>query len=170
MKVLALSVDPMSNLPIVVLVDDRGRTHVPIAIGLGEASAIAAELEAIDLERPMTHQLCCELLSRIGGEVVRVELCEGEAGGLRARVVVRTAAGEICADARPSDAIALALRSDAELCVADAVLARAARNDDDDALGTLASREAAHRAAGPSDGGAELLAALDAGAFGKWKM
>jgi bifunctional DNase/RNase len=169
MKVLALSVDPMSNLPIVVLVDDHGRSHLPIAIGLGEAAAIAAELDDIELERPMTHQLCCELLARAGASIARIELTDGDDGAVVAHVVARTGKGQVTARARPSDAIALALRADAELCVDPAVIERAARAEADLELG-LMPQELVHLAGGVGDGGTELLAALDAGAFGKWKM
>ncbi len=171
MRVIALSVDPLSNLPIVVLVDEADHTHLPIAIGLGEAAAIAAELDGIDLERPMTHQLACELLSRSGAEVAHVELVSQDDEMISARVVLRLIDGSrAAADSRPSDAIALALRSGAAIRVAPELLEQAARVEPDRPRPALLIPDDLPVMASVGDAGGELLAALDAGAFGKWKM
>jgi uncharacterized protein len=170
MKVVALSVDPLSNLPLVLLADEGGKSHLPVAVGVGEASAIAAELDGIELERPMTHQLACDLLARAGAEVAHVELDHDLTFALVARVILRFADGALATEpARPSDALAFALRSGADIRVAPAVLDHAARADAASGLGLSLEADELPLLAG-GDGAGELLAALDAGAFGKWKM
>jgi bifunctional DNase/RNase len=162
MKVVALSLDPVSNLPLVLLADEAGHTHLPVAVGVGEASAIAAELDGIQLERPMTHQLACDLLKRSGSAIDRVELDQDDCGTVVAKIVVRLGCGTIVLEAaRPSDALAFALRSSAAILVSPAVLQRAERAD--------GPRGLAVDDGAPAEAG-ELLAALDVGAFGKWKM
>lgn len=170
MKVVALSVDPLSNLPLVLLADDAGRTHLPVAVGVGEASALAAELDGIELERPMTHQLACDLLARAGTAVERVELDLDDHRSVIARVVLKLACGALAVEvARPSDALAFALRTAAEILVTPAVLERATQAEAPHGLDLAHLDDDLPLLAGPTEGG-ELLAALDAGAFGKWKM
>ena len=120
MRVSALAVDPLTGVPIAILTDDRSGTTVPVGIGLGEASAIAAELDDIDLERPMTHQLMSDLLRAAGARVVRVELRDGGSSSavFSATVALELAGGgSVEREARPSDALALALRSGAPIWV-----------------------------------------------------
>lgn len=125
MKVSALTVDPLTGVPLAILTDDLSGTSVPVGIGLGEASAIAAELDSIDLERPMTHQLMSELLRATGARVVRVELREvpESLAGRSSAVFGATVALELAdgtpveREARPSDALALALRAGAPIWV-----------------------------------------------------
>lgn len=132
MKVSALTVDPLTGVPLAILTDDLSGTSVPVGIGLGEASAIAAELDSIDLERPMTHQLMSELLRAAGARVVRVELREmPEARGARSSAVFGATVALELADgtpvereARPSDALALALRSGAPIWVETSMVER----------------------------------------------
>jgi bifunctional DNase/RNase len=129
MKVSALTVDPLTGVPLAILTDDMSGTSVPVGIGLGEASAIAAELDSIDLERPMTHQLMSELLRATGARVVRVELRE-MSGGRSSAVFGATVALELAdgspveREARPSDALALALRSGAPIWVERSMVER----------------------------------------------
>jgi hypothetical protein len=127
MRVSALAVDPLTGVPVAILTDDRSGTTVPVGIGLGEASAIAAELDDIDLERPMTHQLMSDLLRAAGARVVRVELRDGgdSSATFSAAVALELAGGgSVEREARPSDALALALRSGAPIWVAMSVVDR----------------------------------------------
>ncbi len=126
MRVSALAVDPLTGVPVAILTDDRSGTTVPVGIGLGEASAIAAELDDIDLERPMTHQLMSDLLRAAGARVVRVELRDGGGSAtFSASVALELAGGgSVEREARPSDALALALRSGAPIWVAMSVVER----------------------------------------------
>lgn len=131
MKVSALAVDPLTGVPMAILTDDLSGASVRVGIGLGEASAIAAELDDIDLERPMTHQLMSDLLRAAGARVVRVELRElpGDSNGKFTAVVALELADrrQVERDARPSDALALALRSGAPIWVETVVVEKLGR-------------------------------------------
>ncbi|HWM84790.1 MAG TPA: bifunctional nuclease family protein [Kofleriaceae bacterium] len=123
----ALAVDPLTGVPIAILTDDLSGTTVPVGIGLGEASAIAAELDDIDLERPMTHQLMSDLLRAAGARVVRVELRDLAGSDSSAMVIASVSleladGGTVEREARPSDALALALRTGAPIWVAVSVV------------------------------------------------
>lgn len=131
MKVAALSMDPFTNMPIIVLKDDSGRHAVPIWVGLIEASAIVTQLEEIQLARPMTHDLLKEMLEKLGARVDRVEVTDVQDDTFYATIhlVSAPAAGHdgraTAIDSRPSDAIALALRTGAPIWVAPKVIERA---------------------------------------------
>ncbi len=153
MKVSSLTVDPFTNMPIVVLKDQEGRRSVPIWIGMVEASAIATELENIHLARPMTHDLMKTLLQSCSCKVDRVEIHDLRQNTFFAAIYLQRADGSTFqADARPSDAIALALRTGAEILVAEKVIQRARRID--------------LRPQVP----VEMLEDMGSNAFGKWKM
>jgi hypothetical protein len=161
MDVAALTVDPFTGLPVVLLSDSSGRSNVPISIGLGEASAIATELDNIELERPMTHQLMCEMLRKANITVEAVEVNDLVDGTFYARVHLVMPDGErISQEARPSDAFALALRAGAEVHVAVSVVERA---------GAVDFNPGWTEASAP---GRMELDLHDAGddVFGKWKM
>jgi len=169
MQVSALAVDPLTNVPVVILADPVGGTTLPVGIGLGEAPAIAAELDGIELERPMTHQLTASLLAAAGARVVRVELRDSVRAKVSALIVLERQGGERAErPARPSDAVALALHCQAPIWVAVAVLDRAAREtptwgspmEGDDGFG-----DAFDESTDPA-----LLERLGDEAFGKWKM
>jgi uncharacterized protein len=165
MKVAELTVDPLSNMPILVLRDAEGELSVPIWIGLIEASAIATELEKIALSRPMTHDLMREMVRRLGGEVSRVEIRDVRDGTFYATVVLVSGAGRTMElDARPSDAIALALRCCAPVLVTRSVIAKAAAGPPAHTASAGSER--------PTDGlhYRELLESLADEDFGKWKM
>ncbi|MBU6281577.1 bifunctional nuclease family protein, partial [bacterium] len=108
--------------PIVVLRDAEETLHLPIWIGILEASAIASELEGVRPQRPMTHDLLRSTIGSLGGEVVSVEITDLRDNTFYARIVVRAADGTVEIDARPSDAIALALRTRTTILVARQVL------------------------------------------------
>ena len=163
MTVSSLSVDPFSNMPVVVLRDAAGGKQVAIWIGLGEASAIATELENIKLDRPMTHDLMKTLLGLCHARVDRVEIHDLRDNTFYATVYVQRGDGAIVGvDARPSDAIALALRTKAPIRVEEKVISRAQKK----ALALDMGETILHdeTAADPR------LEALTDGAFGKWKM
>ncbi len=128
--VAALAQDPITGLPIVVLASDGGHTVVPVAIGLAEATALAAELDGIELERPMGHHLLASVVSRLGATVEAVEVCDFVDGTFFAAIHVRCAdGGELVQDARPSDALALALLTGAPVRVAVRVVDALTRLD-----------------------------------------
>jgi uncharacterized protein len=153
MKVSSLTVDPFTNMPIVVLKDHDERRSVPIWIGMVEASAIATELENIRLARPMTHDLMKTLLESCSCKVERIEIHDLKQHTFFASIYLTRADGSsFQTDARPSDAIALALRTGADILVAEKVIQKARRVD--------------LRPQVP----VEMLEDVSASAFGKWKM
>ena len=162
MKVTQLTVDPMTNIPIVILKDIASEKEaVPIWIGLSEASAIATELEKIALERPMTHDLLKNIIGEVGVRVDRVEVHDFKDDIFYATIYLIGADGkEIEVDSRPSDALALALRCGARICVARKVIDEANKMDK--------RPDVAAAEDGEAEGG--ILEHLDDEDFGKWKM
>jgi hypothetical protein len=124
MKVLGLTVDRENNAPIVVLKDPKSETLLPIVIGRFEASAITAELEQISFPRPMTHDLIKNLIGHLGGRVNRVEVCDLRDDTFYAWIYLMVNSREMRIDARPSDALAIALRTQSPIYVDERVLER----------------------------------------------
>ncbi len=123
MTVGALTLDPTTKTPIVVLKDPDNKLNLPIWIGLLEAASMATELEGIKSQRPMTHDLLRNMVAELGGTVEAVELTELRDNTYYAQIQVRTRDGkELQIDSRPSDAISLALRTKSPIYVAKKVL------------------------------------------------
>lgn len=164
MKVSSLTVDPFTNMPIVLLKDHEGRRTVPIWIGMVEASAIATELENIHLARPMTHDLMKTLLQSVSCKVERVEIHDLKQNTFFAAITLQRADGSTFqVDARPSDAIALALRTGAEILVAEKVIQRAKRIDLRPQVPVVLMEPKGSEVM-------DQLQELGPAAFGKWKM
>jgi bifunctional DNase/RNase len=118
-KVHGLSIDASNNSPIVVLKEQDGERILPIWIGLLEATAIASELENISFTRPMTHDLFVNLLQALGCTLLKVEIVDIRDSIFYASLHVNNDSNRVVRlDARPSDAIALALRAQAPIYVA----------------------------------------------------
>lgn len=132
MTVKGLMLDPISNSPIVVLRDDDDSTLLPIWVGVFEANAIALKLENYETPRPMTHDLLKGMLGAMGATVIRVVVNELRDSTFFARIVLSVAGQESEVDARPSDAIALALRVEAPIFVDQSVLDQAQTISPDD--------------------------------------
>ena len=123
MTVGALTLDPTTKSPIVVLKDPDNKISLPIWIGLLEATSMATELEGIKPQRPMTHDLLRNLVGELGATVESVELTELRDNTYFAQIQVRTRDGKnVHIDSRPSDAISLALRTKSPIYVAKKVL------------------------------------------------
>jgi bifunctional DNase/RNase len=122
MKILGLTVDRESNTPIVVLKDMKSETVLPIVIGRFEASAITAELEQVTFVRPMTHDLIKNLLGHLQARVERVEVCDLRDDTFYAWIYLTVNREETRIDARPSDALAIALRTGSPIYVNERVL------------------------------------------------
>jgi len=122
MEIAGLALDEKSRAPIVVLKDATGNHVLPIVVGIMEASAIAAQLEGVDLPRPMTHDLLATVVSELGGEVTEIEVCDLINDTFYARIRIKVGKETLELDARPSDSIALALRSGARITVSEKVL------------------------------------------------
>jgi uncharacterized protein len=122
MSVGGLTVDPVTKTPIVVLRDADNKLNLPIWIGLLEATAMATEIEGIKMARPMTHDLLRSTLAALGATVESVEVNDLRENTYFALVHIRHGDRALMIDARPSDAIALALRTRCPIYVAKAVL------------------------------------------------
>ncbi len=127
-KIRGLMMDPSSGTPIIILKDINSETMLPIWVGAYEANAIALEIEKISPQRPMTHDLLRNVILEMGASVERVVVTELRDNTFFAMIDMRDRAGEtVMIDARPSDAIALALRVDCPIFVNEEVI-RASRN------------------------------------------
>lgn len=122
MTVGGLTLDPITKTPIVILKDADNKLNLPIWIGLLEATAMATELEGIQMARPMTHDLLKNTLIQVGGSVDYVEITELKDNTYYAMIYLKVADKQLTLDSRPSDAIALALRTKSPIYVAKAVL------------------------------------------------
>lgn len=129
MKVSGLTIDPLTNTPIVILKDMEGKRAVPIWIGLFEASAIATELEKISFSRPMTHDLMRDLLKILEAKVMRIEIIDLRNNTFFACIHLLRNDDTVIVDSRPSDAIALALRVNCPIFIDEKVIEKS-RNID----------------------------------------
>src|SRR5947207_4802605 len=125
MKVKQRALDPLSNMPMIVLRDEEEKRSLPIWVGLAEANAIALELEKIPTARPMTHDLIRNILESLGARVSKVVVNDLKENTFYAVIHLRLGATDLTVDSRPSDAIALALRVDAPIYVEEEVLNKA---------------------------------------------
>jgi bifunctional DNase/RNase len=125
MKVRALALDPMSNMPIIILRDEEEKRSVQIWVGIFEANAIALEMEKIATPRPMTHDLIKNILEAIDARVVKVSVTDLKDNTFFAVLHLQVGEAEYTVDARPSDAIALALRVAAPIYVDEEVVRKA---------------------------------------------
>jgi len=125
MKVKQLALDPLSNMPMIILRDEEEKRSLPIWVGLPEANAIALELEKIPTPRPMTHDLIKNILESVGARVAKVAVSDLRDNTFYAVIHLRLGSTELTVDSRPSDAIALALRVDAPIFVKEDVLTKA---------------------------------------------
>lgn len=122
MKIRGLMMDPVTNMPIVVLKDVGGNSILPIWVGIYEANAIALEIEKVSTPRPMTHDLIKTLLLGLGTGMRKVVVSELKDDTFYAVIWLEKEGELISVDSRPSDALALALRLDCPIFVDDSVL------------------------------------------------
>ncbi|HTB96650.1 MAG TPA: bifunctional nuclease family protein [Terracidiphilus sp.] len=127
-RIRGLMMDPATNMPIVVLKDVASETVMPIWVGIFEANAIAIEIEKVAAQRPMTHDLTRNLIQSLNGQLERVVITELRDDTFYATLWVRQDDQPVTIDARPSDAIALALRADCPIYVSEQVLQSAKLN------------------------------------------
>lgn len=161
MKVFGLTIDPLTNSPIMILKDLEGDKTVPIWIGLLEATAIASELENIKFSRPMTHDLLKNLMDQVGVKLAKVEICDLRDNTFFALMHLILQGKEFSMDARPSDAIALALRAQAPIYVEEQVIQKSKAVD-------LGNKEEIQSEEGKK--WTEILESLSPDDFGKYKM
>ncbi len=154
MKVSGIALDPFTNTPIVILKDTMNEKTLPIWIGFMEASSIAMELEKTPRIRPITHDLVRNLLEKLKFVVTKIEVTDLRDDTFYARIYLKRDNEEYSLDSRPSDAIAIALRTDSPIFVNEEVLEKSKKIDIDEDKEKLA----------------ELLENMSEGDFGKYKM
>ena len=122
MRIRGLMMDPVTNMPIVILKDTEGTSILPIWVGIYEANAIALEIEKVATPRPMTHDLIKNLLLGLNTSVRKVVVNDLREDTFFALIWLEREGQTISIDSRPSDALALALRLDCPIFVEDSVL------------------------------------------------
>ena len=122
MTIKGLMVDPITNMPIIILRDTDGQKVLPIWVGIFEANAIALQIENIATPRPMTHDLLKNVISDLKASVQKVVVCDLKENTFYALVYIDVRGDTVAVDARPSDAIALALRARAPIFVEESVI------------------------------------------------
>jgi hypothetical protein len=156
MTIKGLMIDPITNMPIIVLRDQSGQRMLPIWVGVFEANAIALQMENVETPRPMTHDLLRNILEDLRARVERIVVCDLRENTFYAEIHLDSGGRAVTVDARPSDAIALALRTRSPIFVEESVIEGASRVD----------------AAGPTDMGRlrKWLEGLGDEELGKYKM
>ena len=122
MTIKGLMIDPITNMPIVILKDKEGNRILPIWVGIFEANAIALQIENISTPRPMTHDLLKNVLGDLEANVQKIVVCELKDNTFYAMIYLDREGKLIGVDARPSDAIALALRTKSPIYVEESVV------------------------------------------------
>jgi uncharacterized protein len=157
MTIKGLMVDPITNMPIIILKDSDGQRVLPIWVGIFEANAIALQMENISTPRPMTHDLLRNVIEDLSGNITKVVVSDLRDNTFYALIYVQTSSDIVAIDARPSDAIALALRAQAPILVEESVI--------DNAKGVDFSTDKAD-----SERLQKWLESLDPEELGKYKM
>jgi len=122
MEVEGITLDSKSNMPIVILKSKNKKMTLPIWIGFFEASAIALELQEVTTPRPLTHDLLRTVIRKLNAEVVGIRIDDLKNNTFYAKIMVKNKEEEINIDSRPSDAIALALRTNSPIFVAEHII------------------------------------------------
>ena len=128
-NIAGLTMDPASNTPIIILKSEEDDQAIPIWIGLLEATSIASALQQIEFDRPMTHDLFKNFAEMMHAHVVRVEVCDLKDNTFYARIYFEGVERAFDMDARPSDAIAIALRFGAPIYVDDKVVQQSKKGE-----------------------------------------
>ncbi len=157
MTIKGLVIDPITNMPIVILRDQAGQKVLPIWVGIFEANAIALQIENISTPRPMTHDLLRNVINDLNADVDKIVVCDLQDNTFYALIHLRVNGEVVAVDARPSDAIALALRVRAPIFVEDKVI------DNAKAIDFTPGKDNSERLA-------KWLESLDPEDLGKYKM
>jgi bifunctional DNase/RNase len=128
-SIAGLTMDPASNTPIIILKSEKSNQALPIWIGLLEATSIASALQHIKYERPMTHDLFKNFTELLDISISKIEVCDLKDNTFYAKIYFISKDGNFEMDARPSDAIALALRFNAPIFVADEIMQKSKLGD-----------------------------------------
>jgi hypothetical protein len=122
MTIKGLMVDPITNMPIIILRDKDGQKVLPIWVGVFEANAIALQIENVSTPRPMTHDLLKNIIQDLEATVTKIVVSDLKENTFYAIIYLQREADTITIDARPSDAIALALRTRVPIFVEEGVI------------------------------------------------
>ena len=122
MTIKGLTVDPITNMPIVILKDKDGKRALPIWVGVFEANAIALQIENVTTPRPMTHDLLKNVIADLHGRIKKIVVSDLKENTFYALIYLSLNGDTVAIDARPSDAIALALRTRAPIFVEETVI------------------------------------------------
>ena len=122
MKIRGLMMDPVTNMPIVILRESDSETVLPIWVGVYEANAIALEIEKVSTPRPMTHDLLRNVIQDLRAQIEKIVVSDLKENTFYALIYLRVNGDTLAIDARPSDAIALALRARAPIFVEERVI------------------------------------------------
>jgi len=161
MKISGITVDPFTNTPIVILKDPDGDDVLPIWIGLLEASSIATALENIQTPRPMTHDLVKNILDSLNVRVVRIEVSDLKDNTYFALIHLDVEGRRLVIDSRPSDALAIALRTGTPVFVEESVIQQSSKMD---------LSQKGNKVVGETGDWEEILENLSPDDFGKYKM
>jgi bifunctional DNase/RNase len=131
MKIKGLMIDPVSNMPIIILKDPKGETVLPIWVGIFEANAIAIQLEKIVSPRPMTHDLLRNVIEGLEARVEKIVITDLKDNTFFAAIHLERDGREMTIDSRPSDAMALALRVSVPIFVEQTVLDKSSVSGDE---------------------------------------
>jgi len=162
-QIAGMTIDPASNTPIILLKSQKSDHMIPIWIGLFEASSIASILQDINFERPMTHDLFKNILDKLNISVSKVEISDLENNTFFAKIYFTGLESSFCMDARPSDAIAIALRFKASIFVDEKVIEKSAITVSPDSAEILDKSEEGKK-------WADYLGSLSPAEFGKYKI
>lgn len=157
MKIKGLMIDPITNMPIIILRDPAGPAVLPIWVGIFEANAIALQIEKIVTPRPMTHDLLKSAILGLEASVERVLITDLRDNTFYAIIYLHQRGKTMAIDSRPSDAIALALRTGSPIFVNSEVIEKAKNTD-------------MTRDAGEAERVKKWLDSLDPDEMGKYKM
>jgi len=157
MKIKGLMIDPVSQMPIIILKDPNGDSVLPIWVGLFEANAIALQIEKVSTPRPMTHDLLKNVLGQLDAHITKIVINDLKENTFYAVIHLDHKGTPVTIDSRPSDAIAVALRTDAPIFVDQDVITRAKSVD-------------MTKEAGESDKLRQWLEKLDPEDLGKYEM
>lgn len=160
MKVAGIMLDPTTQVPIVILRDLQDSNTLPIWIGLVEASAIAMEMEKIKIHRPLTHDLLKNVIDELKAHVIKIEITDLRDNTFYALIHLDQNGNTLAIDSRPSDAIALALRTESPIFVDEKVIEKSKKLEVKDLSFSDENK----------DKWAEILENLNPEDFGKYKM
>ena len=163
MQIERIALDPLTHMPIVMLKEVAGERSLPIWIGLLEASAIATRLEKVEVARPLTHDLLRTVIENLGAGVERVTVVDLRESTFFATIALKLGERVDLIDSRPSDALALAIRTGSPIYVAEQVFEKSRQVD------ASASSDSTLDVSDQSKV-AEFLENLPPDQFGKYKM